>query len=109
MLPSVALARPEDLLPILEVAPVILSVIVLISLQGFVIDEGGTGFVDQRMGLAVVRVDLNHSVTLVSALVVLEDEAARILPPLDRLHVELIGEQGRINFELLAIAHIEEH
>src|SRR3954454_8099649 len=72
MVPAVALGGPDDLLPVGNVDPALLLAVV---------DEGGALFGDQRARLAGLGGDLDHTEDLVPALVVLEREAAAVLPP----------------------------
>ena len=108
VIPAVALRHPDHFLAVGEVVAKALA-----GLErggGTVVIEKGLGlFRDDRSGLPGMRVDFDHAEHLVAALVVLEAERARVFPPHQIGHVEGVGEQPRIDRDLLLAAHVEHH
>ena len=107
MLPAVTLRGPDDLLAVIQVVAVPAPAGKTLG-QQVVVDEGLAGLVDQRARLAGLRVHLDHAVDLVAALIVLEGEAAAILPPHRRCEVVRVGKQRLVDLRLLLRGHVEE-
>src|SRR5450759_2868257 len=107
MLPPIALRGPDDLLAIIHVVAVAAAPGEAVR-QGVVVNEGRALFVDQRARLAGLGIYFDHAVNLVAALIVLEREAAAILPPDRRREVVRIGKQRRVDLRLLPGGHVEE-
>ena len=107
--PSVPLAGPQDFFSIIQVSAEVLAVIVLIPLQRLIINECGAGFIDQSACFAGARIHFHHAIKLVAPLVVFKREPARVFPPLNRLHLKLIGKKRTIDLALFAIGYFEEH
>src|SRR5262249_3824908 len=76
VLPAVALRHPDPVLAVGDVVTVLLAGVALAAVRGPVVEEGLRLFGDDRPRLARARVDFDHAVDLVAALVVLERDRA---------------------------------
>src|SRR6185312_8695566 len=107
MLPAIAFRCPDYFLAVVDVVPVFPA-------RGkarpeiAVVEKRLGLLVDQRTRLAGGSIDLDHSVDLMAALVVLEGKAAAVLPPHRFSNVVRIGEQSAIDIGLLLRRYVEQ-
>src|ERR1700761_2278762 len=107
MLPSITLGGPDDLFAIIDVESEFAAcgeswpeVVVVEECRHFFIDDGA--------GVACVRIYLDDFVSLMAALIVLEGEAAAVLPPDRRAEIVRVGEQRVVDLVSLMRRYIKE-
>src|SRR5262249_22597597 len=109
VLPSVALAGPNDLAAVADIEADVLARIARVRDERTVVDERRLALLADQHARSTVRIDLDHAIHLVSALVIFERESAAIPPPLGARQAVGIGEERVVDRDLLLAFYIEEH
>jgi hypothetical protein len=99
MIPAIALRHPDHFLAVGDVATKFLAGIAEKRL-GF--------FIDDRACTAGRRIDLDHAVDLVSALVVLKRQRRTVLPPLQAAEVVGVRKQGVVDDMDALVDHTDD-
>src|SRR6185437_12492303 len=107
VLPAIALAGPDDVLTVIEVAAEAAAggeagseLVVIDERLALLVNEGAHG--------AGLRVHFEDAIDLMAALVVFEGEAAAVFPPYGHGDVVRVGEERAVDFDFLFGGYIEE-
>src|SRR5690606_1830451 len=106
MRPPVALRHPDDLGAVVDVEAPGPPAARQRPRGAAVVDERGRGLIDEYARMSGGRLDLDHPVALMPALVVLERETAAVAPPHETREIVGIGEERVVDVGLALLLDV---